>query len=122
MSVNAAGEMVGMLFGARNIAHTVHLKTTSYAEHKTLESFYEDIIPLADDFTEAYQGRYGVRLTVPAVPNKYKGSISEVLRAQVDWIEGNRASMCPRTETALQNIIDEIVALYQKTLFMLTLK
>lgn len=122
MSANAAGELVGLLFTARTIAHTVHLKTTSYAEHKTLDGFYNDVIPLADEFTEAYQGRYGVRLNIPVVPNKYKGSISEVLRAQLDWIEGNRSSICPRTETSLQNIIDEIVALYQGTLFMLTLK
>lgn len=122
MSPNAAGELVGMLFSARNLAHTIHLKTTSYAEHKTLNEFYEGIIPLVDDFAEAYQGRYDVRMTIPVVPNKYKGSISDVLRSQLDWIEGNRQAICPRTETALHNIIDEIVSLYQGTLFMLTLK
>lgn len=122
MSVNAAGEFVGMLFSARNIAHTIHLKTTSFAEHKTLEEFYSGIIPLADDFAQQYQGRYNVRLTIPVVPNKYKGSIAEVLRAQMDWIEGNRQAICPRTETALHNVIDEIVGLYQNILYQLTLK
>lgn len=122
MATNAAGELVGMLFGARNIAHTVHFKTTSYSEHKTLDEFYNGIIPLVDDFVEAYQGRYGVRMDIPTVPNKYKGTISEVLRAQMEWIEANRQGICPRTETALHNIIDEIVALYQSTLFLLTLK
>ena len=122
MSVNAAGELVGMLFSARNIAHTIHLKTTSFAEHKTLEEFYSGIVPLADDFAQQYQGRYNVRLTIPVVPNKYKGSIAEVLRAQMDWIEGNRQSICPRTETALHNVIDEIVGLYQNILYQLTLK
>ena len=122
MSSNAAGEMVGMLFGARNIAHTVHLKTASFAEHKTLEEFYNSIIPLADDFAQSYQGRYNVRLNIPVVPNKYKGTISEVLRAQMEWIEGNRQAICPRTETALHNIIDEVVGLYQNILYQLTLK
>lgn len=122
MSVNAAGELVGMLFSARNIAHTIHLKTTSFAEHKTLEEFYSGIVPLADDFAQQYQGRYNVRLTIPVVPNKYKGSIAEVLRAQMDWIEGNRQAICPRTETALHNVIDEIVGLYQNILYQLTLK
>lgn len=122
MSVNAAGELVGMLFSARNIAHTIHLKTTSFAEHKTLEEFYSGIVPLADDFAQQYQGRYNVRLTIPVVPNKYKGSIAEVLRAQMEWIEGNRQAICPRTETALHNVIDEIVGLYQNILYQLTLK
>lgn len=122
MATNAAGELVGMLFGARNLAHTIHLKTTSFAEHKTLEEFYTSIIPLADDFAQSYQGRYGVRLNIPVVPNKYKGTISEVLRAQMDWIEANRQAICPRTETALHNIIDEVVGLYQNILYQLTLK
>ncbi len=122
MAVNAAGEFVGMLFSARNIAHTIHLKTTSFAEHKTLEEFYSGIVPLADDFAQQYQGRYNIRLDIPAVPNKYKGTISEVLRAQMDWIEGNRSAIVPRTETALQNVIDEIVGLYQNILYQLTLK
>ena len=122
MATNAAGELVGMLFGARNLAHTIHLKTTSFAEHKTLEEFYTSIIPLTDDFAQSYQGRYGVRLNIPVVPNKYKGTISEVLRAQMDWIEANRQAICPRTETALHNIIDEVVGLYQNILYQLTLK
>jgi hypothetical protein len=122
MAVNAAGELVGMLFGARNIAHTIHLKTTSFAEHKTLEEFYSGIVPLADAFAQQYQGRYNIRLEIPVVPNKYKGTISEVLRAQMEWIEGNRSSICPRTETSLHNVIDEIVGLYQNILYQLTLK
>lgn len=122
MAINAAGELVGMLFGARNLAHTIHLKTTSFAEHKTLEEFYTGVIPLADDFAQQYMGRYGVRLEIPVVPNKYKGTIAEVLRAQMEWIEGNRQSICPRTETALHNVIDEIVGLYQNILYQLTLK
>lgn len=122
MAVNAAGELVGMLFGARNIAHTIHLKTTSFAEHKTLEEFYSGIIPLADDFAQQYMGRYNIRLDIPVVPNKYKGSISEVLRAQMEWIEGNRSAIAPRTETSLHNVIDEIVGLYQNILYQLTLK
>jgi hypothetical protein len=122
MAVNAAGELVGMLFGARNIAHTIHLKTTSFAEHKTLEDFYSGIIPLADNFAQQYMGRYNIRLDIPVVPNKYKGSISEVLRAQMEWIEGNRSAIAPRTETSLHNVIDEIVGLYQNILYQLTLK
>jgi hypothetical protein len=122
MAVTTAGEFIGMLFGARNIAHTIHLKTTSFAEHKTLEEFYSGIIPLADDFAQQYMGRYNVRIDIPVVANKYKGSIADVLRAQMEWIEANRSAIVPRTETALHNVIDEIVGLYQNILYQLTLK
>jgi hypothetical protein len=38
---------------------------------------------------------------------------------QMQWIEDNRQAIVPRTETALHNKIDEVVALYQNTLYQL---
>jgi hypothetical protein len=122
MATHACGEFVGLLFLAREITHRIHLKTLSFAEHKTLNEFYEGIIPLADDFAQQYMGRYAMRIDVPYVTNKYKGTVSEVLRQQMDWIEANRQQIVPRTETALHNKIDEIVGLYQNTLYQLTLQ
>ena len=119
---NTAAEFVGMLFLAREIAHRIHLKTASFAEHKTLNEFYEAIVPLADDFAQQFQGKFDIRLDIPYVNNKYKGTISQVLRQQMDWIEANRQQIVPRTETALHNVIDEVVGLYQDTLYQLTLK
>jgi hypothetical protein len=122
MATHACGEFVGLLFLAREITHRIHLKTLSFAEHNTLNEFYNAIIPLADDFAQQYQGRYAMRLDIPYVTNKYKGTVSEVLRQQMDWIEANRQQIVPRTETALHNKIDEIVGLYQNTLYQLTLQ
>ena len=122
MANNTVGEFVGTLFLAREITHRIHLKTLSFAEHKTLNEFYEGIIPLADDFAQQFQGRYAIRLDIPYVTNKYKGTVSEVLRQQMEWIEANRQQIVPRTETALHNVIDEIVGLYQNTLYQLTLQ
>jgi hypothetical protein len=45
---------------ARDVTHSVHLNTRSYAKHKALNKFYVGIIELADDFAEAYQGRIGL--------------------------------------------------------------
>ena len=122
MATNTAGEFVGLLFLAREITHRIHLKTLSFAEHKTLNEFYDGIIPLADDFAQQYMGRYGMRLDIPYVTNKYKGTVSEVLRQQMEWIEANRQQIVPRTETALQNKIDEVVGFYQNILYQLTLQ
>jgi hypothetical protein len=122
MANSVAGKFVGLLFQARDTAHKVHLKTKSFSEHDALNTFYNAIIPLADGFAQQFQGRYAMVLDIPSVPNEYKGTISEVLRAEMDWIEGNRQQIAPRTETALHNKIDEIVGLYQNTLYMLTLQ
>ena len=46
-------------------------------------------------------------------------NIVEFLQAQVDEIETARYKVCEKTETALQNIIDEIVGLYLSTLYKL---
>jgi len=46
-------------------------------------------------------------------------NIVEFLQDQVDEIETARYEVCDKAETALQNIIDEIVGLYLSTLYKL---
>jgi len=55
-----ACDFVGTLFLARDVAHSVHLNTRSYSKHKALRGFYDNVIDLADNFAEAYQGRHGL--------------------------------------------------------------
>ena len=114
-----ANEFVGILFLGRDVAHSTHLNTRSYSKHMALNAFYDDIVGLADSFAETYQGRYGLigRISMPAI--KKTGNIVEFLQGQLDEIENSRYSVCKQTETALQNIIDEIVALYLSTLYKL---
>ena len=119
MSAAVAGKYVALLFLARDIAHRVHLKTRSYAEHKALNEFYDEIVGHADDFAEAYQGCYNELLNIPLLTNEYKGNIVDVLTAQKDWIEANRYAAVPKENTAIQNIIDEAVGLYDSTLYKL---
>ena len=113
------GMMVAMVFLARDLTHRQHLRTTSYAEHMALAGFYEGVIPLVDGFVEAYQGRFNELLDIPLGDNDFEGDIADVLEQQMSWIEDNREKVCPRKETALNNALDEIVALYQSTLYKL---
>ena len=119
MSSLVAGKYVALLFLGRDIAHRVHLKTRSYAEHKALNEFYDEIVDKADSFAEAYQGKYNEILDIPLLTNDKKGTIADVLENQMKWIEDNRESICPRKETALHNLIDEAVALYLSTIYKL---
>lgn len=114
-----ANEFVGLLFLGRDVAHSTHLNTRSYAKHMALNAFYEDIVGLADSFAETYQGRYGLigQISMPTI--KKTSNIVEFLQEQLDEIENSRYSVCKQSETALQNIIDEIVALYLSTLYKL---
>jgi hypothetical protein len=45
---------------ARDVTHSAHLNTRSFAKHKALGKFYPEIIDLADKFAEMYQGKYGL--------------------------------------------------------------
>ena len=119
MSSAVAGKYVALLFLARDIAHRVHLKTRSFAEHMALNEFYEEIVDKADAFAEAYQGCYNELLNIPLLTNEYKGNIVDVLEKQKEWIEANREAIVDRKNTALHNIIDEAVGVYDKALYKL---
>jgi hypothetical protein len=112
-------DFVGHLFLARDVTHSVHLNTRSYAKHKALGSFYDKVIDLADSFAEAYQGRHGLIGPITLQSAKKTGNVIEFLQESLAEIEANRYKFCDEDETAIQNIIDEIVALYLSTLYKL---
>jgi len=114
-------QFMGLLFAARDYAHRQHLATNSYAQHVALGGFYDGIIDLADTFAEAYMGREGKRIGDFASVAVPAGEPDKVLRRILDVIEDIR-DFVPAKDTALNNIIDEIVDLFLKTLFLLTLK
>ena len=114
-----AAEFIGMLFLARDVAHSVHLNTRSFSKHMALGTFYDEVIDLADKFAEAYQGRYGLIGPIALMNAKNTANILDFLRGQAEDIEKARYEVCEKTETALQNIIDEIVGLYLSTIYKL---
>lgn len=112
-------DFVGKLFLARDVTHSVHLNTRSYAKHVALNAFYDGIIDLADSFAEAYQGRHGLIGPISLQSAKKTGNILDFLESSLAEIEADRYTVCDKSETALQNIIDEIVALYLSTIYKL---
>ena len=99
-------DFVGQLFLARDVAHSVHLNTKSYAKHVALNSFYDEIIEVADKFAEAYQGRHGLIGPISLMSARKNGNIIEFLEDSLAQIEEMRYKVVDKTDTALQNIID----------------
>ena len=118
MSMKCA-EFVGMFFLARDVTHSVHLNTRSYAKHKALQKFYKKIVELADGFAEAYQGRHGLIGAIGLQSAKKTTNIVEFLQDQLNEIEKCRYEVCEKTDTPLQNLIDGIIELYLSTLYKL---
>lgn len=119
MADSKIADILGSLFLSREIAHREHLKTDSYAQHVALGTFYEDIIVLADSLAEAYQGRTEERIKdIPYLAGN-KQAIVPVLKKILAQVEANRSECCPDDST-IQNIIDEIIALFLSTIYKLT--
>ena len=112
-------QFIGALFLARDVAHSAHLNTRSYAKHMALGAFYNDIIELADSLAEAYQGRYELIGTITRQSAKKSGDILSFLEASLKEVEDSRYVCVPRTDTALQNIIDEVVGVYLSVIYKL---
>ena len=118
MSMKAA-DFVGLLFLARDVSHSVHLNTSSYAVHKATQKFYEGLPELADNFAEAWQGRHGLMGPVTLMSADKNRDLVEFLEDQVERIGKGRYEFCPAEETAIQNLIDEIVSHYLSALYKL---
>ena len=114
-----AADFVGTLFLARDVAHSVHLNTRSFSKHSALQSFYDEVIELADKFAEAYQGRNGLIGPISLMSAKKTNNIVEFLTDSMTEIEKGRYEVCDKTDTPIQNIIDEIVGVYLSTLYKL---
>ena len=117
--MSKCSEFIGMLFLARDVTHSVHLNTRSYAKHKALQKFYENIIDLADGFAEAYQGRHGLIGPISLMSAKKTGNVVEFLQDQLAEIEKYRYDVCEKDDTPIQNLIDGIIELYLSTLYKL---
>jgi hypothetical protein len=113
------GRLIAVLFLSREIAHREHLRTKSYSQHMALNTFYDEVIDIADSITEAYQGRYGIIDDIPMLDAPPKAPIDKVLEDQLALVEKLRYSAVDKTETSIQNIIDEAVALFLSTLYKL---
>jgi len=112
-------DFIGQLFLARDVAHSVHLNTRSYAKHKALQKFYEGIVDLADGLSEAYQGRHGLMGPITLHSAKKSNNIVEFLEDSLAQIEASRYEVIDKSDTALHNLVDGIVELYLSTLYKL---
>jgi len=111
-----AAEFIAALLHSSTVAHFMHLSTDSYSAHKALGHYYEDIIELADDFAEAYQGRHN---KIKKYPDEFHMATDPVkyLKSMQKFVDDARDDLPQDSE--IQNIIDEISQLIDSTLYKL---
>lgn len=113
--------LIAILFLSREVAHRVHLGTTSYSQHMALGSFYDDIIENADAIAEAYQGRHGLIGKIPMLTESdiETSDIADILEKHLGSLEKLRYTAVEKSDTAIQNLIDTAVETYLSTLYKL---
>lgn len=113
---NEVAEFVAQLLHSGTIAHFFHLSTESYAEHKALQKYYEEVIDLTDNFAESYMGKYGQIKKWPDEFHNGSDAVDYFERLQ-KFVEEARSTLPDDTE--LQNAVDSIAELINSTVYKL---
>ena len=112
-------DFISTLFHSATVTHFMHLSTDSYPVHKALGKYYPAIVDLADNYAEAYSGCYEKIKDFPENFHNAKDPV-KYLTSIKTYIEKNREAL--PDDSHLQNIVDEIAALVDTTIYQLSLE
>ncbi len=114
------GQFISTLFASRTQAHVFHLQTPSFAAHKALNDYYDEIVGITDGIAESYQGKYGIITGYGNIALQEYESCEAIImffETLCMYVEKSR-QMLPQ-DSYLQNQIDEVVALIKSTIYKL---
>ena len=114
------GQFVSTLLASRTQAHIFHLQTPSFAAHKALNEFYDEIVGITDGLVESYQGKYGIITGYGNIALQEYQSCEAIIvffETLCMYVEKSRQLICQ--DSYIQNQIDEIVALIKSTIYKL---
>jgi hypothetical protein len=114
-------QFVSTLLNSRQQAHVFHWQTVgegSFAVHKALNEYYDEIVEAVDGLVESYQGKYGIikgyNLSFQVREDNNPIIYFHGLAQYVD----NARTKIPQ-DSYLQNQVDEIVNLIDSTRYKL---
>jgi hypothetical protein len=101
--------IIAQLFGARDIAHRIHLRTRSFAAHLALGDLYTALVDAADSLAEMYQGKYGI-LSIPNPSFTFTEQDGVLfVRELAQWAENTRGTLNP-SDTNIMNEWDGVLS------------
>lgn len=118
-------DIITRMLQTREQVQIIHWQTKSYARHKAYDWFYEEISGLIDTFVEVYQGRHG-RIEFPGgavlqLQDIKELDLNEFLKSLINFFENEVTAQLQENETDLLNIKDEMLAIVNKLVYLLTL-
>jgi len=114
------GQFVSTLLASRTQAHIFHLQTPSFAAHKALNEFYDEIVGITDGIVESYQGKYGIITGYGNIALQEYQSCEAIIvffETLCMYVEKIRQLICQ--DSYIQNQIDEMVAEIHSLLYKL---
>ena len=117
---------VNFLLGLACQVKIMHWQTKGYAKHKALDETFDELLDLTDTFVEEAMGKYG-RFTLDDETDTIKlfnvndintkAMIKKVVEALNQFTD-----QFDEKDTNLLNVRDEILGLFQKLNYLLTLE
>jgi len=112
-------KLISYLFHSQIQVHIFHLQTKSFAEHKALNDYYDEITDLIDGLVESYQGKYEILKNyvsfklVDYIDDKETISYFESINQSIEKLRKSNE------DSYIQNQIDNAVELINSTLYKL---
>ena len=116
-------EFISQLLDSKEQAIVWHNQTLSYAEHKALDKYQDEIAELYDGLVESVSGIYGrpKNYSVGTLQNYQSNEVVQAyFKGLYAYVQEHRKMIYQ--ETWIQNQIDEVSQLIARTLYLLTLK
>ena len=110
-------ELVARVFQARDVTHLAHWATSSYAQHMALGDFYDEVVDAVDAIVEAHQAEKMLGDVTRLAASMPKNMVN-YLDTEVEWIKDHRDEIAGDCQ-AIANLIDELTAIYLKTIYKL---
>lgn len=118
-------KFISYLFSCRTVIHILHLKTNSFGTHRALNTLYDELLEITDSIAEKTSGCMGSHLSgfkdFPVAEYENNDPYTYVKEVK-DYVERDRYYHFPKENTAIQNILDELVGLLDESLYLLSLK
>lgn len=119
--------IVTKLLTYQNQIKILHWQTTSYSEHQSLGSLYDNLSGTIDEFVEVFMGKYGRILAqnnFSLTLENYKNMSPMSLMSEMEsyFINEMPNMLNNKTDTDLLNLRDEMLASVNKTKYLLSLK
>lgn len=119
-------KIVGKLFSMHNIAHFLHLQTTSYAQHKMLDDVYNALVDSKDAISEYLLGvqapkRFGL-VTLDPLPTYSDAVVAQFLQQGFAFT----CMLCEYAESLdleqLCNLSSDLQGVFSRARYLNTLK